>query len=86
MTFALKNYTIVIMTVKELISKLESFDPNMLVVVDGYEGGYDDPQEPHRIPVILNFHTESYYGKHGSPFFFRDKNADCEAVLIPRYS
>lgn len=31
------------MTVRELIEKLQAFDPNMDVVVDGYEEGCDDP-------------------------------------------
>lgn len=32
------------MTVKELIEKLGEYDPDMMVVVDGYEEGYDDPR------------------------------------------
>jgi hypothetical protein len=32
------------MTVAELIEHLKQFDPNMRVVVDGYEGGFDDPK------------------------------------------
>lgn len=31
------------MTVQELIEKLQSHPPEMLVVVDGYEGGFEDP-------------------------------------------
>jgi hypothetical protein len=31
------------MTVKELIEKLGNYDPDMIVVVDGYEEGYDNP-------------------------------------------
>lgn len=31
------------MTVKELIEKLGEYDPDMIVVVDGYEEGYDNP-------------------------------------------
>lgn len=30
------------MTVKELIEELEKWDSSLLVVVQGYEGGYDD--------------------------------------------
>ncbi len=32
------------MTVAELIQKLQKFPPDMRVLTDGYEGGYDDPQ------------------------------------------
>ena len=31
------------MTVRELIEKLQTFEPDMDVVVDGYEEGCDDP-------------------------------------------
>lgn len=31
------------MTVKELIQKLGEYDPDTVVVVCGYEEGYDDP-------------------------------------------
>jgi hypothetical protein len=30
------------MTVKELINELQKFDPDHIVVVDGYETGYDE--------------------------------------------
>jgi hypothetical protein len=30
------------MIVKELIEQLQQLDPELLVFVDGYEGGYDD--------------------------------------------
>jgi hypothetical protein len=32
------------MTVAELIETLKNYDPNMRIVVNGYEGGYDEPQ------------------------------------------
>jgi hypothetical protein len=32
------------MTVAELIKALSQFDPDLKVVVDGYEGGFDDPR------------------------------------------
>lgn len=34
------------MTVADLITKLSMFPPDMLVLVDGYESGYDNPCEP----------------------------------------
>lgn len=32
------------MTVAELIKALSQFDPDLKVVVDGYEGGFDEPR------------------------------------------
>ena len=53
------------MTVKELIEHLQTLDPETRVFVKGYEGGVDDvtiidpPTE-----ILLDVHTEWYYGKH----------------------
>lgn len=52
------------MTVLELINKLGEFHLDMLVVVDGYEGGLDDPQYPELCVIHLNQNSEWYYGKH----------------------
>ena len=53
------------MTVKELIEKLQTLDPDLHVFVRGYEGGYDDvgPITPPN-DFALDFHDEWYYGKH----------------------
>lgn len=53
------------MTAKELIEHLQTLDPETRVFVKGYEGGVDDatiidpPTE-----ILLDVHTEWYYGKH----------------------
>ena len=53
------------MTVKELIEKLQTLDPNLRVFVSGYEGGYDDAAIPNNImDIALDYHDEWYYGKH----------------------
>ena len=53
------------MTVKELIEKLQTLDPNLRVFVSGYEGGYDDAALPNNImDIALDYHDEWYYGKH----------------------
>ena len=72
------------MTVKELIDKLSVFDPDMRVLVDGYEGGLDDPQEPRQNLIVLDYHRQSYYGKHEYHHVTDMKPADCIAVIIPR--
>ena len=74
------------MKVKELIEKLQKFDPELEVYVDGYEGGYDTPQEPFQSPVKLNAHDENawYYGSHELHRVTDDGQPDAEAVIIPR--
>lgn len=53
------------MTVRELIKVLENYDPDMGVVVRGYEGGYSDIEDPFDVvKVVLNYHTDWYYGPH----------------------
>ena len=52
------------MKIKELIDVLQKLDPEMLVLVDGYEGGYDTPVAAERIEVIGPLDTEWYYGRY----------------------
>jgi hypothetical protein len=54
------------MTVAELIEILKLLPPDNRVVTYGYEGGYDDIQKIEQMQIILNFHPESYYGRHES--------------------
>ena len=63
------------MTVKELKAQLEKYPPNIHVVVNGYEGGWDDinPESISKKEVLLNFSKESYYGKHEELFFVQKK-------------
>jgi len=52
------------MKVKELIEILIDFPPDMRVVVDGYEGGYNDVTNIKQISIHLNIHPEWFYGAH----------------------
>lgn len=52
------------MNVKELIEKLQSFDPEMMVVRQGYEGGLTEIDNVDIRHVALNYHGEWYYGEH----------------------
>jgi hypothetical protein len=53
------------MTVKELIEHLQTFDPELRVFSNGYEGGLDDVTGTSQvIHVDLNQNTEWYYGEH----------------------
>jgi hypothetical protein len=74
------------MKVSELIQKLQAFDQELEVYVDGYEGGYDTPQEPFQSPMKLNVHYEGawYYGAHELHRATDDGQPDAVAVIIPR--
>ena len=52
------------MTVNELIEKLKTFNPNLPVIINGYERGYNDLENVNQIEIILNVNHEWYYGKH----------------------
>ena len=53
------------MTVGNLIELLKEHDPNLPVMVRGYEGGVDDVNVLEKIKVVLNSNTtEWYYGDH----------------------
>jgi hypothetical protein len=52
------------MNVAELIELLNRCDPEMRVVVAGYEGGVSDVDEVKPIPLLLNVNHCSYYGRH----------------------
>ena len=65
------------MLVKELIEALEKEDPEMLVCVDGYEGGYDNAKGPSIIKVDLNVNEEWYYGSH-------DEDGETEVIVLSR--
>jgi hypothetical protein len=52
------------MTVRELITELQQFPDDTLVVVDGYEGGVYPPKKPRTAKAVLNVNPESYYGSH----------------------
>lgn len=72
------------MKVKELIEKLQTFDPEILVMVDGYEGGLSDAKDPVECKVVLDYHEHSYYGKHEYHHVTDNTRADCSAVIIRR--
>ncbi len=55
------------MTVKQLIQSLSEIqDQDTIVMVKGYEGGYDDINDiiPEPITIALNVNDKWYYGKH----------------------
>lgn len=69
------------MTVGQLIEKLQAYDPGLMVIVSGYEGGADEAEYAAAVKIKLDAHTEWYYGKHE----VADRNDDpfdCEAIHI----
>jgi hypothetical protein len=54
------------MTIAELIEALSQFDPSTLVVVSGYEGGYNDVVSVTKASIQLNVNHSWFYGAHGS--------------------
>lgn len=69
------------MKIKELIEKLKKFDPETLVVVDGYEGGLEDINNIEEKSIILKL--VDYEGKYSDEY-----NKDCKrinAILLSRH-
>ena len=52
------------MKVKELIEELKKLDPELMVVVDGYEGGVSELNTCGETTVKLDVNSEWWYGKH----------------------
>jgi hypothetical protein len=67
--------------VKDLIEKLQSFDPELMIVISGYEGGVDEAEYAIDVSLKLNVHTEWYYGKH-EVVECETMPIDCNAIYI----
>jgi hypothetical protein len=68
------------MTIRSLIVQLSAFDPDTLVLVNGYEGGYQTPQVCSRRVAIAR--TTAYQGPWDDA---RDGDKDVEdAVIVSR--
>lgn len=52
------------MKVKNLIAELQQFDPDLMVVVSGYEGGVEEAQATSEHTIALNVNESWYYGPH----------------------
>ena len=57
------------MSVYELIRLLEQHPPDLRVVVNGYEDGYDDltPEQLSLVKIALNTGNHPWEGQHGDP-------------------
>lgn len=52
------------MKVKDLIEKLQALDPELTVMLPGYEGGWDRLEGLGVSVVALNVNAAWYYGSH----------------------
>ena len=68
------------MKVKELIEKLSQLDPELMVVVAGYEGGVDEMDKFELCNIELNVNDDWYYGKHEVLYKDKPKNKDSTIV------
>lgn len=68
------------MTVKHLIEKLQRYDPETMVVVNGYEGGVNACSVCREKFIKLGVNSEWYYGNH--EIVEEGEESDCKAILI----
>ena len=69
------------MTVQNLIELLKEHDPNLPVMVRGYEGGVDDANVLEKIKVVLNSYTDWYFGDHEEYFDLNDAPSNAVDAL-----
>ena len=76
------------MTTGELIRLLAQYPPDMRVVVNGYEDGYDDlsPTQVSTVKITLNTGKHRWEGKHGDPDGRNDADDVVEALALQRVS
>ena len=76
------------MTVNELLQLLKGYSPDLRVVVNGYEEGYDDlsPEQLSVIRVALNTGRSRWEGQHGDPKERTDGEIIAEALALRRVS
>jgi hypothetical protein len=69
------------MTVQELMQILSGLDPDLPVVVAGYERGFNDVTQVKPVSIMLNVNSEWYYGSHD--LSQNAENDDKSTPLIP---
>jgi hypothetical protein len=73
-------------TIKELIEKLQQFPPETRVVVAGYEDGFNDIAWVDGLDIALNVHTEDYYGAHENAEDAKGRFEVVSAVALRGYN
>lgn len=64
------------MKIKDLITELQEHDPEMEVMVAGYEGGYHSDLVVGQETVMLDRNKEWYYGPHESTCCMSDDEVE----------
>lgn len=76
------------MTVSELIQKLQAFEPEMLVMVDGYESGFDEVKEIRYIAGLSLWPSDGdkqwYDGEYQKVNALGVEKDTISAVYLPR--
>ena len=77
-----------VITVGQLIRLLQSYPPDLRLVVNGYEDGYDDlsPKQVVPVKIALNTGKHTWEGKHGDPDSLTDADDIVEALVLRRVS
>lgn len=52
------------MKVRELINSLQALNPDLEVVVKGYEGGYDNALDVQPMVLVKDYYNYSWMGRH----------------------
>ena len=68
------------MNVGQLIEQLKNYPQDLRVVVNGYEGGYNDVDHFEKIKIVLDYNEVWYYGKHEDVFGIHDEARKATAV------
>lgn len=71
------------MKIQQLIDELQKLDPDLQVFVEGYEGGFCDPQVSKERDMYLNVNDEQewWLGKHDT-MPYREDNEKVRGIVI----
>ena len=74
------------MTIDELVRLLADYPPNLRVVVNGYEDGYDDlsPKQLSLVKIALNTGKHPWEGQHGDTDGLKARAEVVEALALRR--
>ncbi len=73
------------MKVHELIKQLEKQDPDAMVIVDGYEDGYDSVDNVSQKIIVNANAPKDYEGEYEEKYPYNNGNG-FKAVYLPRNS
>ena len=74
------------MRVKELLARLAIEDPEMRVVVNGYEMGFDEPDIVRYVNIAPNLTKKDWEGEFEELHLNKDIKGAELALLLPRKS